>query len=322
MILTIIQNNKFRNLIPILIILIFLIIFPLIFNNSYVKHVMIMIFIYAIAGESWNILGGYVGQVSLGHAIFFGVGAYTSSILLLNFNINPWIGMLVGGCFAVILAFIIGMLVFRLLGHFFAIATLSLGFIMYVVFLNLEYTKGAIGIELPLVEESIKNMSFTINKNGFYYISLACLILVVFVVYIIIKSKLGYYFKTIKGDEDMARSIGINTTFYKSIALSISVFIAAMAGTLYAQYFLYIDPDMVFGVILSIQFVIIVALGGAGTILGPILGSFIIIPIIEITRIFFGGGGRGLDVLLYGILIILIALFRPEGLITLFAPKK
>ena len=148
------------------------------------------------------------------------------------------------------------------------------------------------------------------------------MVIIVTLLYLITKSKLGYYFKTIKEEEDAARSIGIDTTLYKLIAISITAFFTAIAGTVYAQYLLYIDPAMVFPTSLSVKFVLIAALGGAGTIFGPILGAFILIPISEMTRIFFGGGGQGIDLLFYGALIVFVALFKPDGLITLFKKNK
>jgi len=313
-----IYNNKNKIIIP-LIILIFLIFFPLLITKfEYFLHILIMIFIYAIAAEAWNVLGGFAGQVSLGNAMFFGIGAYTSSILLINFNLNPWIGLLLGGLLAVILAILIGFPVFRLRSHYFVIATLAAGEIITVIFLNFEYVNGAVGLELPIIQDSFKNLTFLYDKKGFYYIVLSILTILVILVYLSMKSKFGYYLRVIKEEEDAARSIGINTTAWKLVAISFSAFFTAIAGTLYAQYILYIDPNMVFPTILSVKFVLIAALGGSGTVLGPVIGAFILIPISEMTRIFLGASGQGIDVLLYGALIIIIGLLKPDGLITLF----
>jgi len=311
------ENKRNNFLIPFLL-LICLIVLPLFIKHAYFMHVMIMVFIYAIVAEAWNILGGYTGQISLGNAMFFGVGAYTSSILLINFKVNPWLGLMLGGICAVILAILVGFPVFRLRSHYFVIATLAAGEIIMAVFLNWNYVKGATGLELPLMEDSLKGMTFLYNKNGFYYIGLGILTIIVTSLYLITKSKLGYYFKTIKEEEDAARSIGINTTAYKLVAISMTAFFTAIAGSVYAQYLLYIDPAMVFPTSLSVKFVLIAALGGAGTVFGPVLGAFILIPISEMTRVFFGGGGQGIDLLFYGALIVVVALFKPNGLITLF----
>jgi len=223
------QKNKF---IVLLIIFIFLFLLPYIVSHEYFKHIMIMIFIYTIAAEAWNILGGYTGQISLGNAMFFGLGAYTSSILLINFKINPWIGLLLGGMLAVIFGTLIGFPVFRLRSHYFVIATLAAGEILMVIFLNWDYIGGAIGIELPLLPDSLKDMTFLYNKNGFYYISLSMLTIFLILVYLLTKSKLGYYFRMIKEEEDAARALGVNTTVYKLVAISISAFFTAIAGTI------------------------------------------------------------------------------------------
>jgi len=315
---TILIDNKRNNFLVPLLLLISLIVLPLFIKHSYFMHVMIMVFIYAIVAEAWNILGGYTGQISLGNAMFFGLGAYTSTVLLINFRVNPWLGMISGGICAIILAILIGFPVFRLRSHYFVIATLAAGEIIMAIFLNWDYVKGATGLELPLMEDSLKDMAFLYNKNGFYYIGLGILTIVVILLYLLTKSKLGYYFKTIKEEEDAARSIGIDTTVYKLVAISITAFFTAIAGTVYAQYLLYIDPAMVFPTSLSVKFVLVAALGGSGTVFGPVLGAFILIPISEMTRVFFGGGGQGIDLLFYGALILIVALFKPDGLITLF----
>jgi len=315
-------NSSKKELMISLVLLVILILFPLFITNDYILHIMIVIFIYAIAAEAWNILGGYTGQISLGNAMFFGIGAYSSSILLSKFNINPWIGMLVGGLFAVLFAIIIGYPVFRLRGHYFVIATLAAGEVLRIVFLSWEYVGGAAGIELPFLPESVKNMTFLYNKSGFYYITLIALAVFVFLFYLLTKSKLGYYFRTIREEEDAAKSIGINVSAYKLVAISLCAFFTAIAGTMYAQYLMYIDPAMVFPISISVKFVLIAALGGAGTIFGPIIGAFILVPITEIARIAFGGGGQGIDLLFYGVLITIIALFRPDGLITLLSKRN
>lgn len=316
------QNSKLSMKFVLILVVAFLIIFPFIINHPYIKHIMIMVFIYSILAEAWNILSGYAGQISVGNAMFFGLGAYSSSILLIKFNINPWIGMMIGGVFAATLGIFIGLPVFRLRRQYFVIATVAACEIMMAIFLNWDYVNGSVGLELPLIPDSLKNMAFLYNKNGFYFISLAILIFVTFIVFIITKTKLGYYFRTIKEEEDAARSIGINTTYYKLVAISITAFFSAIAGTIYAQYLLYIDPAMVLSTQLSIKIILIAALGGAGTLFGPILGSFILIPVTEMTRIFFGGAGQGFDFLLYGLLIVFIALFKPDGLISIFLVKK
>jgi branched-chain amino acid transport system permease protein len=316
------QNNKTIMKFVLFLIVTLIIIFPFIIDQPYIMHIMIMVFIYATLAGAWNILSGYTGQISLGNAMFFGLGAYTSSILWINFNINPWIGMIIGGLFAATFGIFLGMPIFRLRRQYLTIATIAASQIVMTIFLNWKYVNGAAGIELKLMPDSLKNMTFLYEKNGFYFISLAILIFFTFVVFVITKTKLGYYFRTIKEEEDAAKSIGINTAKYKLVAISITAFFSAIVGTVYAQYFLYIDPNMILSLRVSIIIVLIAAFGGTATIFGPILGAFIIIPISEIARIVFGGAGRGVDLLFFGILILLVALYRPAGFISLFYGKE
>jgi len=304
-----------------LFVLILLFFLPIIYSYPYFKHVMIMVFVYAILAEAWNILGGYCGQVSLGNAIFFGVGAYISTVLFINFKINPWIGLLLGGILAIIVAIIIGYPVFRLRQSYFAIATIASGEIIRIIAQNWDYIGAQIGLELPLMEDSLKNMTFLYNKDGFYYILLSILIIFVILIHFLLKSKIGHYFKMIRGEENLARSIGINTRAYKLVAISISAFFTAITGTCYVQYLLFVNPDMVFSLNVSVKIVLIAAFGGVGTIWGPLLGAFVLIPILEGSRIFFGGAGEGVDWLIFGVLILIINLFRPGGIITFFQKK-
>ena len=317
------QNNKaIKNLSILFLILVLLIIFPFIITQPYVLHIMIIVFIYAILGEAWNILSGYAGQISLGNAMFFGLGAYTSSFLWVNYSINPWIGMIVGGLFATSFGVLIGLPIFRLKMQYLAIATIAVSQIVLTVFINLDAVGGAAGISLPILPDSLKYMVFLYDKKGFYFIALAMLILCIFVVFIITKTKLGYYFRTLKEEEDAASSIGINTTKYKLIAMAITAFFSATIGTIYAQYLLYIDPNMVFSLRLNFLIVLIAAFGGQSTLFGPILGAFVLIPINELARMFFGGAGRGIDLFAFGILILIVAIYRPGGIISLFKGKK
>jgi len=291
--------------------------FPFIFKKPFPQRMMILIFMYALLGEAWNILGGYAGQVSLGHAIFFGLGAYTSSFMLIRWGITPWLGMVAGILSAVVISIIIGYPCFRLAGHYFAIATIAAGEIVAITFLNWKLMGGAIGLFLPLLDESLLNFEFHSSKAPYYYIILAMLVVTVFIAYRIERSRLGFYFRAIKNDPDAARSLGIDLTKYKLIAMIISAALTAVAGTFYAQYLLFIDPHTVLPLMLSIQMCLIPVLGGTGTIAGPIIGSCILIPMAEYTRVYLAGKVSGLHLFLYGLLIIVFAVFQPAGLMGL-----
>jgi branched-chain amino acid transport system permease protein len=291
--------------------------YPLIFTLPFPRHLMIMIFLYAILGLAWNMIGGYAGQISLGHALFFGIGAYTSTLMLMKLWVSPWVGMLAGGAISIVVSLIIGYPCFKLAGHYFAIATIAIAEIAMVWMLNWDWAGAAVGLTLPILPESLINLEFHSSKAPYYYIAFGLLILALLATFWIDRSKLGYYFKAIKGDLEAARSLGIDVTKYKFYALALSAFFTSICGSFYAQYVLFIDPDSVFPLMLSIIPCLIATLGGVGTIWGPVIGSFILIPISEFTRIYLGGGGKGTDLILYGLLIIIISVYQPFGLIGL-----
>jgi branched-chain amino acid transport system permease protein len=294
--------------------LIFLV-YPLIFTLPFPRHVMIMIFLYATLGLAWNMIGGYAGQISLGHALFFGIGAYTSTLMLMKLGVSPWVGMVAGGIVSVGVSYIIGYPCFKLAGHYFAIATIAIGEIAQVWMLNWDWAGAAVGLTLPILPESLINLEFHTTKAPYYYVAFSLLILGLLATYGIDRSKLGYYFKAIKGDLEAARSLGINVTKYKFYALALSAFFTSICGSFYAQYVLFIDPDSVFPLMLSVVVCLVATLGGVGTIWGPVIGAFILIPISEFTRIYLGGGGKGTDLIIYGLLIIVISVYQPFGVI-------
>lgn len=294
-----------------------LMVYPLVLKLPFPRHLMIMIFLYATLGLAWNMIGGYAGQISLGHAVYFGTGAYTSTLLLMKLGVSPWVGMLAGGLISIGLAFIIGYPCFKLAGHYFAIATIAIGEIAQHWMLNWDWAGAAVGLTLPILPECLINLQFHTTKLPYYYIALAIFALTILVTYAIDRSKLGYYFKAIKGDLEAARSLGINVVRYKYYALALSAFFTSICGSFYAQYVLFIDPDSVFPLMLSIIPCLIATLGGVGTVWGPVIGAYILIPISEFTRIHFGGGGKGTDLIIYGFLIMIISIYQPFGVIGL-----
>jgi len=291
--------------------------YPFIFKLPFPQHLMIKIFLFATLAQAWNILGGYCGQISLGHAVYFGIGAYTSTLLLIKLSLSPWMGMLTGGVLAVVVSQIIGYPCFRLVGHYFAIATIAVGEIVQTAIINWQWAGGAVGLYVPLLEESLANFQFHSSKVPYYYISLAMTVAVTLTAWCVERSKLGYYFRAIKDDPDAAKSLGINITRYKLIAIAISGFFTAIVGAFYAQYILYIDPESVLPLMLSILICLTAVLGGVGTIWGPIIGALILIPLSEFTRIYFGGRATAIDLVIYGALIVIIAVLQPAGLMGL-----
>lgn len=295
----------------------FILAFPFLFTRPFPQHLMILIFLYGVLGQAWNLLGGYAGQVSFGHAIFFGIGAYTSTILLSRWNVNPWLGMLAGAAVAVLVSIIIGYPCFRLRGHYFAIATIAAGEIIRLIFVNWDWIGGARGLFVPMLDESLLNFQFHTTKAPYYYIALTLLVASILVTRWVERSRPGYYLMAIREDTDAARSVGVDATRYKLFAMIISAFFAALGGTLYAQYLLYIDPDSVLPLALSVRICLIPVLGGTGTLWGPLIGAAILIPMAEFTRVYLGGGGGGIHLAVYGALIMLIAVFEPGGIMSL-----
>jgi branched-chain amino acid transport system permease protein len=292
--------------------------YPLVFDQPYQQHILIMIFIYALMAQGWNVLAGYCGQISLGQAVYFGIGAYGAAFLFTNFNISPWIGMAVGVAVSVAVALAIGIPTFRLKGHYFAIATLVIGEIGQTIFINWEYVGGATGIWIP-IERDAQWFAFQFHdsKLPYYYIGLAFLVLACLCVRWLERSKTGLYFRAIREEPEAASSIGVDVTRYKLIAIMVSAAFTSVAGSLFTQYILVIDPETVFPLILSILVVLMTMLGGVGTLWGPIIGAAVLFPLSEMTRIYFGGSGGAEDLMIYGALILLISIFYPAGLIGL-----
>ncbi len=292
--------------------------YPLVFDQPYQQHVLIMIFIYALMAQGWNVLAGYCGQISLGQAVFFGIGAYSSAFLFSNFGVSPWLGMAVGAVVSMVVALLIGLPTFRLKGHYFAIATLVIGEIAQTVFINWEYVGGATGIWIPIEREAPWfAFQFHDSKLLYYYIGLGFLVLACLCVYWLTHSRTGLYFRAIREEPEAASSLGIDVTRYKLVAIMVSAAFTSVAGSLFTQYILVIDPETVFPLLLSIQVVLMTMLGGVGTLWGPIIGAAVLLPLQEITRIYFGGTGGAVDLMIYGALILLISIFYPRGLIGL-----
>jgi len=283
--------------------------------GSYWKSVFIMIFFYAYLGLAWNILGGFAGQLSIGHALYLGIGAYTSTFLLTHFQLTPLIGVLIGAVTTMSVGVCIGYLCFRygLKGHYFALSTIAFAEIGRIGVLNLKFLGGAKGLLLPFQRgNSFYHLQF--SEPTFYYFLIFVLMIAGFVVnYAVRQSKLGYYLLAIREDEASAEALGINAFKYKLMALALSSFMSGMGGTFLAQYFMYIQPDSIMSLPQSIEILIRPIIGGSGTILGPVIGAFILGPLQEITRTFFAGHA-GFHLMVYGIVIVLVMLFLPEGI--------
>jgi len=323
-----------------------LVVLPLYVESTYVLHMMILIFINVIVGSSWNILGGYTGQYSVGHAAYFGVGAYTTMTLLQFKHLAPWWGVWAGAGAAIVTALIIGSICFRLRGPYFVLASIAVAEIFRVSALNLkDITNGAEGIlvtEVPPLQIGQTVITDWSTKVPFYFTGLAFVAAIIVVSALVRRSKLGYYFQAIREDQDAAHSLGINPTIYKNTALVISAIFTSLAGSLFAVYVGFIDPSTVLALDLSVQIVMIAIIGGIGTIAGPVVGAALLVPLSEALRsnaitdalinahvvsaesktgAFLKENLAHAHVLIYGILVVIVILFMPEGVLGFFRKR-
>jgi len=286
---------------------------PAVTRNPYVLHMLILSLMWIVLGQSWNLLGGYTGQVSFGHAAFFGVGAYTAGIIVKS-GLAPiwaWAGLLAGGLTAALLATFIGWICFRLRGPYFALSVLALSEVLRLVALNWKgLTNGAEGILfIPAFNA----------KMAYYYIILVIAALSMFTVYQVMRSKLGFYFLAIREDQDAAESLGIDTTKYKLVSLLISAFFTGVGGAFYTNYMGFIDPGIVFSIEhISIMMILVTMLGGAATLWGPALGAVLYILVSEVFRVWVGHG----HLIFFGVLIIGIIMFFPNGIVGSFLEAR
>ncbi|HEV1996489.1 MAG TPA: branched-chain amino acid ABC transporter permease [Candidatus Acidoferrum sp.] len=277
---------------------------PLFVQNDYQMQVLFRIALFAALGLAWNVVGGYAGQLSLGHVAFFGLGAYGLA-LFTALSIPSWISMFLAAIVATLFAAVIGRIVFRLRGPYFTLATIASAEVLRLVATNLNVTGGAIGLTTPAL--------FT-GKTfwDLFYLSAVALALASFLVnYWVSRSRFGYYLMAIREDEETASAVGIDTAGYKLRSLLISAFLTALAGALYGSAFQFIVPDSILSLEISIQIAIITMLGGAGTLLGPIVGAVLLLSASEVFKNQF----KESHLLIYGILIVVVVLFLPEGIV-------
>jgi len=289
---------------------------PLILRTSFLRHLSIMVLIWATLGTAWNMLVGYAGQVSLGHGLFFGIGAYTTTLLFVKIGVPPSIGILAGPILAATVAYLMGLPLFRLSGFYFSIATIASAEIGWILFTNWDWAGGARGLFVPLKGDSLVHLQFT-TKVPYYYLALLLFGLSVYAAHRLASSRAGYYFRAIRDDPEAAVSLGINIRKFKAVAYTFSAAITALAGGFYANYVLYIDPDSMMAAKFSTQICLLTVLGGVGDMWGPLIGASVLIPLSETTRVFLSGRGRAVDLLVYGSLIVAFAVFQPKGLIGL-----
>jgi branched-chain amino acid transport system permease protein len=312
------KEERWRELAPWAVFLVVFGLMPVVYNAPFQHNTAVLICITALMAVGWNLLGGFTGQISLGHALFFGIGAYATAVAGIKLGLSPWLGLLIGGLLAVLVSMVIGLPVFRLRGHYFAIATIALGEIAFLIFLNWRFVGAARGLSIPIQEDSLVQLQFSgRQKWEYYYLAFALLLLALIATRAILRSRIGYYLIAIREDQDAAASVGIPVARYKQIALSFSALLVAVAGGFFAQYVLFIDPESVLSIAISIQITIAAVLGGVRSMWGPVIGATVLLSLTESARLYLGGTGEALNLVVYGLLIMIIAAFEPNGLIGL-----
>ena len=288
---------------------------PFLGENSFRMHIMILILLFAAMSQAWNIIGGYCGQVSFGHSVFFGIGAYGAGMAVVTYGVPPWPGILIGMVVAAVVAVVISWPCFKLSGHYFAIATFAIVEIFNRGFLVWDWVGGALGLDYPLVEEGLWNLMWHDSKTGYYYCALALFLITFGLVRWLEGHRFGYYLRAVREGQETAESLGVNSTVVKLTAMALSAALAALCGSFFVQYNLRVDPPMVMSLDMSMKFVLITVLGGSGTLVGPLLGAAVLIPLQEYSRALWGGLGGGVDLIIFGLLIIIMVVKQPAGII-------
>ncbi len=293
-----------------------LLLYPWILTGPFYERMGADLLLAAIAAAAWNILGGYAGQISVGHAVFYGIGAYVPLLVYTHWQLPPVLGIPAGILVSLAVAAVIGVPTFRLQGHYFSMATIAVAELVRIVVGNWDFVGAAIGLMGPAVPRSLLDLSFK-SAVPYYYIFLAVLAAILALTAHLERGRMGYYWRAIRAGERAARSLGVPVRRYKLYALMLSAAFTSLAGSLYALMVGFVDPESSFGILVSVEMIITAALGGVGTLLGPLLGAAILVPLKATTNSLFGGGGSGLTYILYGGIILLLARFEPGGLIEL-----
>jgi branched-chain amino acid transport system permease protein len=302
-----------RGFVPILAALLLLATVPLITSSNAVLNFLVMALLIALVGQGWNLLGGYGGQYSFGHAAFFGTGAYVTAILQTRYGINAWLGFVVGIAAGALVGAVIGALSFRsgLKGSYFALITLAFAEVLRIIATVTPITGAGVGtlIKLDLRPEAFQFQS----RAPFYWIILAMVGVSLVLIRLIENSRFGAYLVAVRENEDAAKALGVDATVVKLGAMTMSAAIAAAGGCFYAQYFLFIDAGIAYGPWISIEALLAPIIGGIGTVFGPLLGALVVKTLGELTK-HVTGGAPGLDLVIYGSVLVLVIAFAPRGI--------
>jgi branched-chain amino acid transport system permease protein len=302
-----------------LVLLVFLAIaaWPLLVQDVFLQRIGALVLLAAITASAWNLLGGYAGQVSIGHAVYFGAGAYSSLVVFNQWGWPPIAGAPIGVLISMAVSAVVGTPTFRLRGHYFSMATIAAAELVRILASNWPLVGAAVGLMGPPVPRTVWDLSF-ISPLPYHYIFLAVLTVLLGMTWLMTRSRMGYYLAAIRGGDRAARSLGVPVLRYKMYALLLSAGFTSIGGSLYAIMVGFADPDSTLGILISVKMVIVAALGGAGTLFGPLIGAMILVPLEETTNAAFGGGGSGITFIVYGAIIVLIARFQPGGVAALW----
>lgn len=294
---------------------------PLVVRSATYLHILIMLYLFAYMTTTWNLVGGFAGVLPLGHSVFVGIGAYTSTMLWLQYGVSPWIGMLAGGLVAAGVGYLIGKPTLKMRGAYFALSTMAFVEGMRAMVENLDTLgpfklNGPRGLNIsPLPPEEAGFWSFQfVSKEPYYYIVLVMLIAVLGLTYFISRSKLGYYLKAGGEEPEAAQALGVNVSRCKVLAMALSSFLTALAGTFLAQLTLFIYPKSVLTLDLSFELAFIALIGGRGSLAGPVIGALLLRPVSEFSRIYFSATLPGLHLIILGLVLIVVMLYQPRGL--------
>ncbi|MBC5809502.1 MAG: branched-chain amino acid ABC transporter permease [Candidatus Eremiobacteraeota bacterium] len=268
--------------------------------------------IFAVLGQSWNWISGYAGQVSFGHALFFGTGAYASALFATHHG-SPWLALACGAAVAVVLALLVGFPCFALRGHYFSIATIAVAAIAEIVVVNTDALGKANGFELPILPPGLASLQFA-GKAPYVLVALVLFAAAQIATVALEHSRTGYYLRAIRANQEAAASVGVDARAVKVTAFAGAAAFAALAGSLYAQQTLFVDAESTLGLSVSIAIALVGVVGGIGTVWGPPLGAFVYTFLARYVAALYGGHGRGFDLLLYGALILAIVSVQPEGI--------
>jgi branched-chain amino acid transport system permease protein len=302
-----------KGLAPMLVTVAMLATVPLITSSNVVLNFMVMALLIALVGQGWNLLGGYGGQYSFGHAAFFGTGCYVTAILQMRYGVNAWAGFVIGIAVGAVVGAIIGFLSFRsgLRGSYFALVTLAFAEVLRIIASVAPITGAGVGtlIKLDLRPEAFQFQS----RAPFYWIILALVALSMVLVRMIENSRFGAYLMAVRENEDAARALGVDATLTKLMAMTLSAAITAAGGCFYAQYFLFIDAGIAYGPWISVEALLAPIIGGIGTVFGPLLGALVVRTLGEVTKL-VTGAAPGLDLIIYGSVLVVVVAFAPRGI--------